>query len=150
VSVSALAEQCRRCRISPTQIPRGTALSTGRKHRHNRYRHRVNYPCLFAAVGGFLRQGLPASTTRFVKYLGDKWFENRRFSSSRESVALSDDPEASPFSPCRPEMDGWTQANLIPLGLPLVRSAGINTRTFGTPVRVGDSTTTRQHLSHLP
>jgi hypothetical protein len=35
--------------------------------------------------------------TPTVKYRGDKWFENRRFSSSRESVALSDDPAASPF-----------------------------------------------------
>jgi hypothetical protein len=26
----------------------------------------VNYPCLLAAVGGSLRQGLPASTTRFA------------------------------------------------------------------------------------
>lgn len=26
----------------------------------------VNYPCLLAAVGGSLRQGLPGSTTRFA------------------------------------------------------------------------------------
>jgi len=26
----------------------------------------VNYPCLLAAVGGSLRQGLPASKTRFA------------------------------------------------------------------------------------
>jgi hypothetical protein len=26
----------------------------------------VNYPCLLAAVGGSLRRGLPASTTRFA------------------------------------------------------------------------------------
>nr|WP_254839707.1 spermidine synthase [Natronomonas marina] len=32
-----------------------------------------------------------------VKCLGVKWFENRRFSSSRESSALSNDPEASCF-----------------------------------------------------
>jgi hypothetical protein len=42
-----------------------------------------------------------------VNCLGVKWFENLRFSSSRESVALSNDPEASYFDDalCRQFMD---------------------------------------------